>query len=135
MFVTVYYAVLDPAQARLTYANGGHNPPLLRGPDGRVEALHRGGMALGVYAGAEYEDHSLVLEPGAALVAYTDGVTDALNPRFEDYGAVGLLQAVSAAPREAAGLLAHVCADLAAFTATAPQPDDITLLVIARDET
>ncbi len=134
MFVTVFYAVLDPAQARLTYANGGHNPPLLRHPDGRVEALRRGGMALGVFDGIVYDEHSLTLEPGAALVAYTDGVTEALDTRYEDYGTRGLIRAVSGAPLRAADLLAYVCADLAAFTSTAPQPDDITLLVLARDK-
>ena len=75
-------------------------------------------------------DGTLSLAPGDALVAYTDGLTDAENSERQDYGLARLVAAITAAPTTAPALLARVLADLAAFTGNAPQPDDITLFVV-----
>jgi serine phosphatase RsbU (regulator of sigma subunit) len=76
MFVTVFYAVLDPAQRSLTYASAGHAPPFLRRAPGRVERLTSGGLILGQFEQFSLSEETLNLESGDTLVAYTDGLTD-----------------------------------------------------------
>jgi serine phosphatase RsbU (regulator of sigma subunit) len=94
MFVTLVYAVLDLKTGRLKAANAGHNPPLLLHRPCRFERLGRGGMALGVEAGARTQSHSYTLEPGELLVMYTDGVTEAFSPEGEMFGEGRLLTAI-----------------------------------------
>ena len=132
MFVTVFYAILDPASRALTYANAGHNPPLVRraAAPGRIEQLPLGGRFIGMLGEVSLADGALRLAPGDALVAYTDGLTDAENSERQDYGLARLNAAITAAPADALALLEHLLADLAAFTGDGPQPDDITLFVV-----
>ena len=132
MFVTVFYAMLDPTTRTLTYANAGHNPPIIRraAAPGAIEQLPLGGLLIGMFEDVRLADSTISLEPGDALVAYTDGVTDAKNPEHEFYDVGRLVTAIAAAPATAPALLAHVTADLDAFTRDAPQPDDITVLVL-----
>jgi serine phosphatase RsbU (regulator of sigma subunit) len=76
-FITMIYAVLDPETGELEAANAGHPPPRLVRPDGTVEAVSTPGLALGIEGGEHYEEQRLRLEPGAAIVLYTDGVIEA----------------------------------------------------------
>jgi serine phosphatase RsbU (regulator of sigma subunit) len=133
IFVTVFLAVLDPKQQTFQYANAGHNPPIVRRASGMIESLTRTGAVLGVFDDLPLSEAAITLGRGDAVVLYTDGVTEAWNPRDEDYGNARLAAAIAAAPRQAAELLAHVEADLDAFTEGAPQQDDVTLLVLTRD--
>jgi len=134
MFVTVFYAVLDAAARTLTYANAGHNPPLLRRATGAIEKLTRTGPLLGAFEALNLSDVTLTLAPGEALVTYTDGVTDALNPQGEEYSLTRLTAAVVSAPVSDAALqLQHVSSDLAAFTQAAPLFDDITLFIVVSE--
>ena len=97
MFVTVFYVAYDPATGRFTYANGGHNPPLVVHADGSSETLPlTGGVALGLVPGLEYEQQMAALAPGDTLFLYTDGVTEAMNGDSEEFG-LDRLQAVFAA--------------------------------------
>ena len=132
MFVTVFYAILDPAARRLTFANAGHHPPLLRHAGGEVERLPRGSPPLGVLPDIQLADAALSLGPGEALVAYTDGLTDGENFQGDAYGTARLRETIAGAPRaEAQALLAHLLADHAAFTGGAAPLDDITLFVLS----
>ncbi len=131
VFVTLFYGVLDPATRQLAYANAGHNPPLLAAGDGRVEPLPRGGAALGVLDNASYAGRTITLGPAAALVAYTDGLPEALGPQQEEYGLKRLMASVARGPGAAEALLLHVTTDLAAFTGDTPLADDLTLIVLA----
>ncbi len=134
MFVTVFYAVLDAAARTLTYANAGHNPPLLRRAAGSIEMLTRTGLLLGVFEELALSEAHLTLAPGDTLVAYTDGVTDALNPQGEEYGLTRFSAALAQAPAsDAARQLTHFSGDLAAFTSDAPPFDDITLLIVVNE--
>jgi phosphoserine phosphatase RsbU/P len=135
-FVTVFCGLLDPATGELTYANAGHHPPLLIGPEpaDEVRSLRRTGLPLGVLDDAEWEAGQVHLGPGAALVLYTDGMTDVLNPAGDHYRIrrlVGAATALRRAPaveiRDSLLAAAHAWADGQPFT------DDIALLVLARD--
>jgi serine phosphatase RsbU (regulator of sigma subunit) len=133
MFVTVFYAVLDPVLRSLTYANAGHHPPFLRRASGRVERLACGGLIMGLFEQLTLSDETLNLERGDTLVAYTDGLTDTLNNQDEDYGHNRLADTINSAPADARDVLAHILKDLEAFAGPAPQPDDITLLILTSD--
>jgi serine phosphatase RsbU (regulator of sigma subunit) len=133
IFVTVFLAVLDPKQQTLQYANAGHNPPIVRRASGAIESLTRTGAVLGVLDDLPLSEATITLGCGDAVVLYTDGVTEAWNPRDENYGDTRLTATIAAAPPKAGELLAHVEADLNTFTEGAPQQDDVTLLVLTRE--
>jgi serine phosphatase RsbU (regulator of sigma subunit) len=133
MFVTVFYVVLDPVLRSLTYATAGHDPPLLRRASGGVERLAGGGLMMGLFEQLTLSDETLKLESGDTLVAYTDGLTDTVNPQDEAYGHSRLADTLNRAPAAARDVLAHVLKDLEAFAGPVPQPDDITLLVLTSD--
>lgn len=135
LFVTVFYSVFDPQTGLLRYANGGHNPPVLRHADGAVEPLDgQGGLVLGAMAGIDYPDHTLQLRTGDRLVLYTDGVTEAFNAALEAYGEARLIAEVRAhGAGTPAALVERICQSVTAFAGSAPQSDDITLTVLAWD--
>ena len=132
MFVTVWYGVLDVRTGSLAYALAGHPPPLLRRASGATGQFSFGQIPLGMFDSGEWADREVELEPGDALIAYTDGVTESVNERDEDYGVDRLLAAVVSASDSAADLVGHVCSDLVAFRGSAAQADDITLLALVR---
>ncbi len=130
MFVTVFYAVLDPVLRSLTYASAGHDPPFLRRASGEVECLALGGLLMGLFEEFTLSDESLSLENGDTLVSYTDGLTDTVNHQDEDYGHARLVDAIHSAPAAAPDMLAHILKDLEAFAGPVAQPDDITVLIL-----
>lgn len=133
MFVTVFYAVLDPVLRSLTYASAGHEPPFLRRASGRVERLACGGLIMGQFEQLSLSDETLNLESGETLVTYTDGLTDTVNNQDEDYGHNRLADTLNSAPACARDILTHILKDLEAFAGPAPQPDDLTLLILTSD--
>ncbi|MCE2464454.1 MAG: serine/threonine-protein phosphatase, partial [Dehalococcoidia bacterium] len=99
MFVTVLYAVYDPATRRFTYANGGHNRPLIIHADGTSTLLPlTGGIALGVAPDLDYEQNSVTLSPGDSVILYTDGVTEAMNGDEDQFGLDPLIEFFGANP-------------------------------------
>jgi serine phosphatase RsbU (regulator of sigma subunit) len=133
LFVTVFYGIVDPRSGVLRYANGGHNPPVVRHTDGTVESLAgEGGLVLGAMPGSIYPDHTLALRPGDRLVLYTDGVTEAFNPTNEAFGETRLAAEVrSHGAGTPSVLVERICDSVTVFAAGAPQSDDITLAVLA----
>ena len=134
MFVTVFYVAYDPATGKFTYANGGHNPPLVVHADGSSETLPMtGGVALGLVPGLEYEQQTAELAPGDTLFLYTDGVTEAMNGDSEEFG-MDRLQAVFAAtpPEDARQVNEEVFRAVRAFAGDRAQSDDITCLTLYR---
>lgn len=136
MFVTILYAVYNPYSGELSYANGGHNSPLIVRPDGSSSLLPlTGGIALGVVPDMPYQQQSINLAPGDLAFLYTDGVTEAMNEEGEEFG-VERLQEVFAAnppsnPKEANEAVFSAVSEFAGDT---PQSDDITCLAVARSE-
>ncbi len=135
MFVTVFYGILDPADRSFTYVNAGHNPPLLV-RDGDVQELGGGrGIALGVVPDVPAAAPAKVtLRNDDLLVLYTDGVTEAFNAAEEAYGEERLRKLVREnRTMPVQDLLDLLLADIRGFAGTAPQSDDITVVIIRAD--
>src|ERR687896_564779 len=86
MFVTCFYAILDPESGSLLYANAGHDLPYLRRRNGEAEEMRARGMPLGLMPGMSYEQKEIVLEEGEATLLYSDGRVEAHNPQREMFG-------------------------------------------------
>jgi len=129
-FVTAFYGVLDAKNRVFTFANAGHNPPLLLRADGRAEWLSEGGLPLGVLEEATYEERPVPLGSGDVLVLYTDGVTEASNDVEDQYGVERLEALVrSHAGRPAADLVEAIRVEVEAFTGDRHLNDDLTVVV------
>ncbi len=132
MFVTVLYAVYDPSNRNLTYANGGHNSPLVVHADG-VSALLplTDGIALGIVPGLPYQQNTVTLSPGDTVIFYTDGVTEAMNGEEEQFGLDPLSEFFQAnPPQDPEQATAAVFEAVNSFAGDTPQFDDITCLVL-----
>ena len=134
-YATFFYAEYDPASRRLVYVNAGHNPPmLLRGGshgEARVERLDAGGPVIGLLPECFYTQAEVRLEPGDLLVAFTDGVSEAMNAVQEEWGEERLLPVLQDARGEPLGsVIERVMAGADAYVAGAPQHDDMTLVVV-----
>jgi serine phosphatase RsbU (regulator of sigma subunit) len=134
MFVTAFYAVLSSQDGQITWANAGHNLPLiLHNNAHQIEQLPKGGMALGVSRRLELEEHTSTLAPGDFLVLYTDGVTEAQSPQGIMYEGQRLQQTVlQAQTQSAAAMLDAIDNAVRAHVDTAPASDDLTLIVARR---
>lgn len=134
MFVTAVYAVLDPKSGELVYANAGHNPPLWLTEDGKVERLTRTGMALGVVEGTKMEERKLKLKPGAVLLLYTDGLSEAFSASGDFFEEKRIITALQAGKEKSAErILQGVEVDLDKFVGEEAQSDDLTMLLLKRE--
>ena len=133
-YATFFYAELDCASRTLHYVNGGHNPPaVLRKEDGawRVFRLADGGPVIGLLAGAVYKEQILHLLPGDIVLAFTDGISEAMNASEDDWGEDRMIaEAQAHADLNAEELLQRLFRAADAFAAGAPQHDDMTLVVL-----
>ncbi len=145
MFVTLAYGVVDIKTGELRIANAGHNPPLIFRRQGRLEQVVRGGMALGVEEDIEMIERSYLLAPGEMLIMYTDGITEAFSPSGELFGTDRLLEAIQTANASyeeiefefhlsASAILEAIDRQVEQFIGSTARSDDLTLLVIKRDE-
>jgi serine phosphatase RsbU (regulator of sigma subunit) len=129
MFVTCFYAILDPESGRLLYANAGHDLPYLRRESGADELRARG-MPLGLMPSMSYEEKEIVLKGGEAAFFYTDGLVEAHNPQGEMFG-FPRLRALVAEHGEQRSLGDFLLEELHSFTGDEwEQEDDITLLTL-----
>ena len=132
-FVTLFIAELDSETGIINYINAGHNPPLFGHVDGTVEQLASGGFPLGIMPAAEYEVGQIEIKPGEALIIYSDGVSEAVNPKDEEFGIERLTDVISKNLKAtASGIRDKVEFALSSFTQTAPANDDITLVIVKR---
>jgi serine phosphatase RsbU (regulator of sigma subunit) len=132
-YITFFLARLEPATGRLAYVNAGHNPPLLSRAGGRLETLQDGGMALGFFDTVSYDLGETELQPGDALVIYSDGVTETWNAAGDEWGEEGLARALSAAGGlDAASLQERLLEEVETFEEGAKATDDRTLVVLRR---
>jgi serine phosphatase RsbU (regulator of sigma subunit) len=132
MFVTCFYAILDPLSATLSYANAGHDLPYLRRSDGDVEELRARGMPLGLMPAMGYEEGEISLAEGHNVLFYSDGLVEAHNPRGEMFGFPRLRELV-AEHGEVRSLGNFLLEELYTFVGEGwEQEDDITLLTLRR---
>jgi serine phosphatase RsbU (regulator of sigma subunit) len=130
-FVTVFYGVLEVETGLLTYANAGHNPALVVGT--QAAQLGITGIPLGMFPDQSWRQRQFQLEPGDVLVMYTDGVTEAMNGRQEEFGDQRLQQLTTERAAQPVGQIqAAIQQAVQTFAGEAPQADDITLLLVQR---
>ncbi|MFZ1945965.1 MAG: SpoIIE family protein phosphatase [bacterium] len=134
MFITLFLAVLNTRTGELRYANGGHNPPFVVGPGTQAPIkLTDAGPIVGIIPGMVYSDSRLALEPGSALVIYSDGVTEAASGSGDMFGEERLVtELLHSGSQGAGGTMQQVLAAVDQFAAGAEQADDISLIVIGR---
>jgi len=133
MFVTMVMGILDPRTGRLTYLNAGHILPLLVRGSGEVSELGQpNNPPLGLSTAA-FTHEETVLEIGTALVAVTDGVTEAASPAGDMFGCDRLMALVKAAPfTSSQDLVGTITRGVREFCRDGPQQDDITVLGVLR---
>ena len=134
MFVTAVYAVLDLTTGMLTYANAGHNLPLLtRASGSTVEALPKGGIALGILDKITLTDHRVQIMPGDCLLLYTDGVTETFSPSGKPYGEKCLKTFLTNHRyKTLEAMFDKLDETLSNFRQGLPASDDVTLLAVRR---
>jgi predicted ester cyclase len=132
MFVTCFYAILDPKSARLSYANAGHDSPYLHRRNAEVEELRARGMPLGLMPGMSYEEKEIELDAGEVALFYSDGLVEAHDPKGEMFG-FPRLRALVAEHGEERALGDFLLQELYTFVGEGwEQEDDITLLTLRR---
>ncbi|MGH6628890.1 MAG: PP2C family protein-serine/threonine phosphatase [Burkholderiales bacterium] len=132
-YVTFFYAQFDQATRRLAYVNAGHNPPILCRGNGAHEfkELSCGGLFVGMFEQLDYEQESVPMQPGDALIAFTDGLSEAMSARGEEFGEARIKAALAeAAHLSSAEIRDEVARRAQAWCAGAPQHDDLTFLVL-----
>jgi serine phosphatase RsbU (regulator of sigma subunit) len=128
-FVTIMLGSLTD-DGRLTYCNGGHNPPFVIGTSG-VRRLETGGPVIGLLEFAPFSQETVQLDPNDVVVIFSDGVSEAMSNSGEEFGDDRLLEVAQAGSRDTVqGIVERIVAAVRAFTLGAPQSDDITVMVL-----
>ena len=135
-FITAFYGVLDLANGTLAYCNAGHNPPywVQTQAGGEIHPLAGTGVPLGIFEDRSWTQETIQLAPGDSLVLYTDGVTDAQSVQAEFFDESRLRASVQAnLGRSAREIQEAILGDISDFIGSAPQCDDIALVIIVRE--
>lgn len=129
-YATFFYGQYDPATGKLDYVNAGHNPPMLF-QQGELVRLEEGGMVIGLLPFSQYQQGSVTIRPGDWLVAFTDGISEAMNENDDEWGEERLIEAIRAYGGCSANeLMTNLFEEATAFAGSAPQHDDMTLVVV-----
>lgn len=133
-YATFFYAEYDPQTRLLSYVNAGHNPPLVLRGDRQI-ALEATGTVIGLLPESAYEKQEIVLEPGDVLIAFTDGISEAMNPVEEEWGEDRMIAAARSILHrpdctvDAEQMMNCILDAADVFTSGADQHDDMTLLI------
>jgi sigma-B regulation protein RsbU (phosphoserine phosphatase) len=134
-YVTAIFVRVDPNSRSCTLVNAGHNDGLIARADGTVDRIKASGTPVGLMPGRSYTETSIELVPGDVIALYSDGVTEANDPAEDEFGderLISLLQ--TGAGKRAEELVGRVFVEVDGFASTAPQYDDITMMVIRRTD-
>ncbi len=132
-FVTMVYGALDPAKHTFRFANAGHDHPCLFRSGGETVRLESGGIVLGILPDYEYTADTVEFRPGDVLVIYSDGIVESMNAAQEQYGLDRLIGEVGGRLDEGAGgILSAIVAAARRHAGSAPQYDDMTVVVVKR---
>ena len=133
-YATFFYAQYDPQSRTLRYVNAGHDPPFVccKQADGReILRLTEGGLVVGLFPAAPYQEAQLTLQPGDVVVAFTDGISEAMNDAGQEWDEERLIETIrSCSSRSAADMINSILERVDAFTVGAQQHDDMTLVVM-----
>ena len=129
-YATLFYGVFDEATRALQYVNAGHNPPMVLRRDRSVLRLESGGPPIGMFPNWTYKEGAVRLDPGDLVLAFTDGVTEAVNPTGEEWGEEGLLRAVAEHDAQSADeMVEGIFRSMDEFS-LGHQTDDATVMVL-----
>jgi sigma-B regulation protein RsbU (phosphoserine phosphatase) len=129
-FITFFYAQLDGPARRLSYANAGHNPPIVLHRDGSHQRLKEGGGVLGVFSEQTFASGIIQLEPGDRLILFTDGVTEASNAGEDEFGEQRLLELLEGNRTSTPAEIKNKILDALADFSRSNLDDDATLLIL-----
>jgi phosphoserine phosphatase RsbU/P len=131
-FITFFWGILDIATRQFRYSNAGHNPPYLLRAAGNIEMLDKGGLILGIFKTVSpYEEGVVTLNKGDTLVLYTDGISEAMNAKNEEFTEERLQTVLQKSVHHTAKeIIKDVQAAVDAHTQGTPQSDDITMVVV-----
>lgn len=134
-FVTMVLIVVDPDQEEVTIVNAGHMSPLLRHQDGKAESLpdDLGGLPLGVDPDYAYQKYARPMEIGDCLALFTDGFSEAMNPKNELYGMERLQDRMADDLPDVTQLGRHILTDVKSFVGGRSQSDDMCLVIVGRE--
>lgn len=133
-FATLFYGILDTRSHTLTYCNAGHEPPFLMRASGELTRFSEGGTMIGIMDSFPFQETPVPLAPGDTLVVYSDGVSEAMNGDMEQFGEARIVDLLKEnSSKSAAELIDRLVKGVRAHAGSAPQYDDITILVVKRD--
>jgi sigma-B regulation protein RsbU (phosphoserine phosphatase) len=134
MFVTVFYAEMDPVTRSFTYVNSGHNPPFwYRAGQNQVDELSPTGAVLGIKESLQCRQQEIAIEPGDLILLYTDGITEAFNEEEQEFGDDRLKKILIENAKESPEkILNEIHSTLDVFVGAAPQSDDRTIVLVKR---
>jgi phosphoserine phosphatase RsbU/P len=132
-YVTAVYGVLDARNHIFTFANCGHNQPILMRANGEVEFLKEGGPILGVASDSLYEERALVINRGDVMVLYTDGVTEVFDADGQEFGTERLIELIRKNKNKTAQQLADIIyGECTQFASSSHIFDDLTMVIVKR---
>ena len=133
-FVTLFYGIVDTSQHQLCFTNAGHDLPYLFSKNGEVRRLQTGGVALSILEDFPFEDETVPLQQGDLLIICSDGITEAMNPFQEQFGDARLEEVIRQHKEStSADLIDRIIDTVKSHAGKAPQMDDITLVVVRRN--
>ena len=134
-YATFFYGQYDPASRRLTYVNAGHNPPMLfhsSNGDCRVSRLEASGTVVGLLENATYQQAAVPLAPGDVFIAFTDGISEAMNAAQDEWGEDRLIDTMKGCLKLPPGeIISCIMKSADNFAAGAKQNDDMTIIVLS----
>lgn len=133
MFATLFVGLLDPNNGSLVYINAGHESPVIINKNGEKKLLDPTGSVAGLFPENKYDIAEALLEPEDTFIAFTDGVTEAVNPDNEQFSSELLLEILAKNKGSAKDGLDEIVCKLRKFTNDVEQFDDITLLQVKRN--
>ena len=130
-FITFFFGELDIKKHTFTFCNAGHNPPYKINKEGKFEELEVGGIILGMIANMAYETAEVSMKPGDRIVMFTDGITEAMDVKNDEFGEERLKAVIEKRPKASAQeLMEKISSEVKSFSEGMPQADDITMVVV-----
>ena len=129
-YASLFYGVFDGATRTLRYVNAGHHPPMLIRRDRSIIWFETGGAPVGMFPDWTYEESAVQLNPGDLVLAYTDGVVEAVDPADEEWGVEGLRRAAVESREQCADDMVHAIFSFMDEFSRGRQTDDATVMVL-----